>query len=316
MKRLLIFITTICWVLNSYSQEFGTHWISYPLPNDSSEVLFRHTYLSTQRPRQASITFASTGNVRIYMNGRNVTRDVFLGNETICCSSSPKERCLFIRTYDVSRFLRTDSNTIAVAYLPTAGMPLGKQLSLAYDGIDHEGHAFHHQADGGWQCLSTHNTRTLFDNNSYENDWKESDTHNSGWIAPTGAFESVASERDSQSLSIQMVRPPYSYYGTKNMLLPLKENRGKSQTTYDFGRSFEGTIRITLRDARKGERIHINGFTYICSGDMDEQAYLRLACSRQRVVTITGDKNFKTSQIQNVEGLEYDTIPSQSYLYQ
>lgn len=250
------------------------------------------------------------------MNGRNITRDVFLDNEAACTSSTHKAKSLLARTYDVSRFLRTDSNTIAVAFLPTTGMPLGKQLSLDYDGIDHDGNTFHHQADGGWQCLSTTNTRDTFDSNLYDNDWKESDTPGPEWLAPTGAFESLTLEKDRQSLSIQMVRPPYSYYGTQNILLPLKESQGKSQATYDFGRSFEGTLRITLRDAKKGEHLYINGFTYICSGDMDEQAYLHLTCSRQRVVTITGDKYFKTSQIQNVEGLEYDTIPSKSYLYQ
>ena len=53
MRHLTILILTLLWVLNSHAQEFGTHWISYPLPNDSSEVWFRKRYIIHQRPMQA-----------------------------------------------------------------------------------------------------------------------------------------------------------------------------------------------------------------------------------------------------------------------
>ena len=39
MRYFTILIFTTLWVLNSYAQEFGTHWVSYPFPNDSSEIL-------------------------------------------------------------------------------------------------------------------------------------------------------------------------------------------------------------------------------------------------------------------------------------
>ena len=40
MRYFTILIFTTLWVLNSYAQEFGTHWVSYPFPNDSSEILY------------------------------------------------------------------------------------------------------------------------------------------------------------------------------------------------------------------------------------------------------------------------------------
>ena len=45
MRYITTLIISILWVLSSHAQEFGTHWISYPLPNDSSEVWFRQSYI-------------------------------------------------------------------------------------------------------------------------------------------------------------------------------------------------------------------------------------------------------------------------------
>lgn len=67
---------------------------------------------------------------------------------------------------------------------------------------------------------------------------------------------------------------------------------------------FADYIRITLREAKKGERLEINGLVYICSGEMDEQAFRRLSTSRQKSITIKGDRHFRKSQIQKIEGLE------------
>ena len=53
-----------------------------------------------------------------------------------------------------------------------------------------------------------------------------------------------------------------------------------------------------------GEILEINGLVYICSGEMDEQAFRRLSTSRQKSITIKGDRHFRKSQIQKIEGLE------------
>ena len=62
MRYLTTLIFTTLWVLNSYAQEFGTHWISYPFPNDSSEILYRKIYHLNQKPLKAEINIASRGN--------------------------------------------------------------------------------------------------------------------------------------------------------------------------------------------------------------------------------------------------------------
>ena len=60
MRYLATLIFSILWVLSSSAQDFGTHWISYPLPSDSAEVLFRQSYLMEGRPLQASLSIAKT----------------------------------------------------------------------------------------------------------------------------------------------------------------------------------------------------------------------------------------------------------------
>ena len=73
MRYITTLIISILWVLSSQAQEFGTHWISYPLPNDSSEVWFRQSYIMNECPTQAFMNIASTGNYKLYINERNVT---------------------------------------------------------------------------------------------------------------------------------------------------------------------------------------------------------------------------------------------------
>ena len=72
---------------------------------------------------------------------------------------------------------------------------------------------------------------------------------------------------------------------------------------YDFTPGFYGFTRVTLRDCKRGQRISINGLQYTCNGEMDEQAFGRFAPGFCRKVLISGDRNFKKEQIQNVEAI-------------
>lgn len=83
----------------------------------------------------------------------------------------------------------------------------------------------------------------------------------------------------------------------------------KRSVTYAFPHVFMGFVRVTIRDARPGETIFINGMRYICNGTIDEQAIGRFAMLPWRSVTITGDRRFKPEQVQNVEGLEMEAAP-------
>lgn len=306
MNKLISLIFTLLWVLNFYGQEFGTHWIAYPVPDDSSEVLFRHVYTMRQRPHKALITFASAGHVKVYVNERNISRQIFFDNET--------PETITLHTYDITCFMRPDSNVIAVWYAPSLKKHKGKQLSLALFGTNPDGQAFYHEADGSWWCkrlagsyalpdsLCPASLNETFDSRAYENEWKATDYRGTNWLHPTGA---PTGQDVTYTSSIPVL--PLRQQILRQVLSPIAESQDSTGLHYDFGRYFTGTIRLTLRNAKKGEKILLNGLTYICNGDMDEQAFRRLSTESQKVVTIRGDKYFRKSQIQKVEGLEIGT---------
>ena len=73
--------------------------------------------------------------------------------------------------------------------------------------------------------------------------------------------------------------------------------------SYDFAPGFFGFVRVTLRGCRRGERIRIGNLLYVCSGEMDEQAFARFNPAFMRKITISGDRHFKPEQVQEVEGI-------------
>lgn len=80
MRYFTILIFTTLWVLNSYAQEFGTHWVSYPFPNDSSEILYRKIYHLDQKPLKAEINMAS-GEIPAYTSTKEMLRQAFSTKE-------------------------------------------------------------------------------------------------------------------------------------------------------------------------------------------------------------------------------------------
>lgn len=298
MTKVIITTSFIFCVLNSFAQEFGTHWICHPISNDSTEVFFCHTYISKQRPQQASLTFASSGKLRVYVNERNISPEISYSNKDTSV--------IALQTYDVTRFLYPDSNTIAIWFAPTQNSQASKQLSLEYYGTDDQGKAFYHAANEEWKCQilkGSHkkgNNDETFDRRSYTCAWKSSDCNRQHWSQPLGP------PPQSKDYSISA-----NIYHRKNnklarILSPVNIHADSLGVTYDFGRNFIGTIRLTLRGALKGERIQIGSFTYICTGSLDEQAFRYFTTSQDRRFVVRGDEHFKKDQINNVEALEYE----------
>ena len=89
----------------------------------------------------------------------------------------------------------------------------------------------------------------------------------------------------------------------RRIISPRFSDRSDHSVTYDFSPGFYGFVRVTLRGCRRGEHIYINGMEYICSGEMDEQAYCRFSAIYMRRVTITGDRHFNPEQVQEVEAV-------------
>lgn len=306
MKKIIIIICLIFWIQNSFAQEFCTHWVSYPLPNDSSEVLFRKTFTTQHRPTQALITFASCGKLKVYVNERNITKDLLFEN--------PNNTYIVSRTIDISRFLNAEQNTIAVWYAPVPGMPISKQLSLEYYGKDIKGKFFYHKADKSWWCKTLRgsfnsSTTEQYDSRFYHFDWMSPEYKSEHWIHPTGSF---ATEKSYPIISNPL---PTSSYPLTHIIFPVNHYEDSLGIHYDFGRPFYGSIRLTLREASKGETIKIDNYLYICNGEMDEQAFRRFTSEQKRIITINGGKYFNIKQINNIEGLEYQHNVKESFSY-
>lgn len=294
MRYITSLIFSLLWVLSSNAQEFGTHWISYPLPDESAEVWFRKSYIMPHRPLQAFANVASTGDYKIYINERNVTGS--LKFEGI------KNDVLQSRTFDITRYLKAGDNVIAVWYAPQGKPSHGKQLSLEIYGWDQDSVPFHHQTDGSWLCRQPKDCYSgkteRFDARTNIIDWKTEEYQPYGWHRPTGSMDI------DRSLPTEEFKVCQSENKLGKVLKPIRTYNDSLGYNIDFGRPFYGTIRITIREAHRGEKLNINGFQYICNGELDEQAFFRFRFQNQRIYTLTWNGRFKKSNIVNIEGLE------------
>lgn len=299
MKRLIAYLFTFLWVLNSYSQEFGTHWIAYPLPNDSSEVFFRHTYITQTFPQQAYIHINSTGKYKLYVNERNISRNLVI--------DGMYRDTLIAQTFDVCQYLKSDSNTIAVWYAPGEDSSEGKQLSLEYYGIDAKGNPFYHKADEKWSCKLVADSyvkegNESFNAQSFRKYWNSTEYKTSKWLHPTGSYsQKELNQKESAWGS--------SLYELAKIIYPISTYADSSNYHIDFGRSFFGTIRLTLRGVKKGTVININDYQYTCKGESDEQAFPRFRFKHQRMFIIPKDNRLTLENITNIEGLEIKSTP-------
>ncbi len=294
MKRLIAYLYTFLWVLNSFSQEFGIHWIAYPLPNDSSEVFFRHTYITQTFPQQAYIHINSTGKYKLYVNERNISRNLMI--------DGMYKETLVGQTFDVCQYLRSDSNTIAVWYAPGGKKSEGKQLSLEYYGIDAKGKPFYHKADGKWSCklisdCYVKGDKESFNAPSFRNDWNSTEYKPFRWLHPTGSYS-------QKNLDQKECAWGSCQYELAKIIHPTGTFADSSGFHIDFGRSFFGTIRLTLRGVKRGTVININDYQHTCKGESDEQAFPRFRFKHQRMFFIPKNNRLKPENITNIEGLE------------
>ena len=324
--RVSTLLAMLLWMCHASAQEFGTQWVCHPAADDTSQIWFRKTFVTLQRPARAAVTIASTGRFQLFVNERNVSGDVLLptteripqtlhekaggargisnrpphnGNKPADDINRPTAGQL---TIDVTRYLRPDSNVIAVWYAPVAGFHSDKQLSLTYYGTMPRGASFCHQADVSWDCkkagaASTPAGGEQISAADYDKRWKAATLSLRGWVRPTPSS-------DHTRLALTDLTTAAYTYRIVSLLSPVRITSTDQGLQYDFGRAFDGWVRLTIRDARKGQCLQMGGLTYICSGEMDEQMCRKFTIARQKEVTVTGDKHFKPEQIQAVEGLE------------
>ena len=90
------------------------------------------------------ITIASTGYFELYVNERNVTGDVLTPLRERCSANA------IAVTYDVTRFMRAGTNTVAVWYSPSFPHPESRQIALSFYGRAGDGSPQVFDNDSSW----------------------------------------------------------------------------------------------------------------------------------------------------------------------
>lgn len=342
--------------------DFDCRWMSHPAPDDTSHVWFSRTIVTDAKemPRAAYIRVATTGRFVLYVNGRNVSTALFTPDR------QKGDTAVSAIAYDVQRFLRTDTNTIALLYCPS--MRTRRQVSVCFYGIAADSShfavsgtdrpCFALNGNAGWLCRhadtwQTHDGGEAMNRNLYPHRWtdpnqplamwqavEESSTsqHNnispqhistSQHLTPTTSLTTSTQQHNNITTTPQHISTS-QHLNTINTLSsedicgysplrpnPLVDNAARISRIYtpllteQSGDTLtvhlvpnrRHLIRVTLRGCRRGEHIRIGNLQYVCTGEMDEQAFTRFSPTDQNTVTISGDRHFCCEQVQEVESI-------------
>ncbi|WP_302824461.1 alpha-L-rhamnosidase N-terminal domain-containing protein [Leyella stercorea] len=306
--------------------DFGCRWMSHPAPDDTSHVWFRRTLVIEEQdmPRTAYIHVATTGRFMLYVNGRNVSTALFTPDRT------PNDTTVMAISYDMRRFLRPDSNTIALLYCPSTRTR--RQVSVSFYGIAADSSHFATNDTDGWLCRhadtwQTHDGGEAMNRNTYPYRWTDTDQ-------PLALWQAVEQISTSQHLNLSIPQhhntTPPQHLNTLPLLSaedicgyspvrinPLVDNAAHMRRIYTplFTEQSADTlivhlvpnerhlIRVTLRGCQRGERICIGNLHYVCTGEIDEQAFARFTPTSSNTIIITGDSHFRSEQVQEVESI-------------
>ena len=308
--------------------DFDCRWMSHPTPDDTSHVWFSRTIVTSEKdmPRAAYIRVATTGRFVLYVNGRNVSTALFTPDR------QKGDTAVAAIAYDVQRFLRTDTNTIALLYCPS--MRTHRQVSVCFYGIAADSShfavsgtdrpCFALNGNAGWLCRhadtwQTHDGGEAMNRNLYPYRWTDANQ-------PLALWQAVKETSPSQHLTtttphhLTTINPLSSedicgYNPLRinplvdnaarisRIYTPLLTEQNEDTLTVHLVPNRRHLIRVTLRGCRRGERIRIGNLQYVCTGEMDEQAFTRFSPTDQNTVTISGDRHFCCEQVQEVESI-------------
>lgn len=322
--------------------DFDCRWLSHPTPDDTSHVWFSRTIVTSEKdmPRAAYIRVATTGRFVLYVNGRNVSTALFTPDR------QKGDTAVAAIAYDVQRFLRTDTNTIALLYCPS--MRTRRQVSVSFYGIAADSShfavngtdrpCFALNGNAGWLCRhadtwQTHDGGEAMNRNLYPYRWTDANQPLALWQA---VEEIATSQHLTTTPSHHLTTTPHQHISTPHHLntttplssedicgynplrinplvdnaarisriyTPLLTEQSGDTLTVHLVPNRRHLIRVTLRGCRRGERIRIGNLQYVCTGEMDEQAFTRFSPTDQNTVTISGDRHFCCEQVQEVESI-------------
>lgn len=285
MGLLVIGMTTA----SAQTASLGPGEISCTTADSLSDIWFRHTYLTQHRPISATLSVTARGRYRVYVNESNVTPPL------------PTDNCHHPVTIDidVSGYLRSDSNTVAILYHPVG--PHDHQIAVCYYGVGRDGRPFGHNADGGWLC------RPVDEGSGDGIDRGYTQTVSTACWTPVSVPRRVSTEMGVWPLATLL---PVRVNRVTRVAAPRYSERTPEGIAYEFVTGFYGFVRLTLRGAKKGETIIIGGRKYTCNGETDEQITTAFEPTYHRRVIVSGDSAFDASQVQRVDGVSLMTTTS------
>ena len=346
--------------------DFDCRWLSHPTPDDTSHVWFSRTIVTSEKdmPRAAYIRVATTGRFVLYVNGRNVSTALFTPDR------QKGDTAVAAIAYDVQRFLRTDTNTIALLYCPS--MRTRRQVSVCFYGIAADSShfavsgtdrpCFALNGNAGWLCRhadtwQTHDGGEAMNRNLYPYRWTDANQPLALWQAvketstsqplttttphhlntptpqpltttPPQPLTTTTPQHISTSQHLNTTTPHHlttinplssedicgysplrinplvdNAARISRIYTPLLTEQSGDTLTVHLVPNRRHLIRVTLRGCRRGERIRIGNLQYVCTGEMDEQAFTRFSPTDQNTVTISGDRHFCCEQVQEVESI-------------
>lgn len=309
---------------SAQTASLGPGEISCATADSLSDIWFRHTYLTQRRPISATLSVTARGRYRVYVNESNVTPPL------------PTDNCHHPVTIDIdiSGYLRSDSNTVAILYHPVG--PHDHQIAVCYYGVGRDGRPFGHKADGGWLCrpvdegsgdgidrgytqtvstacwtpvsapgrLEIEGTKTTSAPRRVEIEGTKADSE---LRTADSALRRVSTEMGVWPLATLL---PVQVNRVTRVTAPRYSERTPEGIAYEFVTGFYGFVRLTLRGAKKGETITIGGRKYTCNGETDEQITTAFEPTYHRRVIVSGDSAFDASQVQRVDGVSLMTTTS------
>lgn len=328
---------TLLYPMGGMGQTFGWSWIKASGQKGEGQQWFRRTYTHLGSVYDATLRVATTGYVKVYVNGRQVTTDPITpfrptnSNEAVAL------------TYHVAPFLRPDSVHIAVWYAPVPQAGDSCQLAVNFFGEDVDGQRFGFQSDDTWLCRPAPAWYEAdgdavvegYDGRAMQPEWTFGDTDWALWqpaevvndakcrlVVEADSRERLRLKRvykaslcnsvspgnqylTANDLSSSVNNQPLCANNQRNQINCRRVKAGNERVTAVFPQPFFGFVRITFRGARRGERVATdNGLAYIYSNQIDEQLFGRFLPRVHNIFSILGDRRFQSSQVQYVEGLE------------
>lgn len=318
-------------------------WISHPDAAAGEQVWFRRCFTGEGRTVNGRIEVVTDGTAVVFVNGYNVTADV-----PPPLPDRPSGEMWMMR-YDVTRYLRPDSNVVAVRCSPaapadlslalhgtpllvpadslsvTGTTPVAPRLRLVFSGlrVTHGGRRaapFSYTTDDTWLCR-TAGCRLLedgvewVDGRTAVEDWRPADVEIMKW----------RNAREEAAVTVGRIveeAPLHRAVRVGRVRECGLIGAAAGRLTYGCGPEFCGRLRVTLRGMKSGDVLRVGGdvpgsggMRYVCSGEADEQAVMRFTEYEGASVTVSCDTGLTPDNVTKVETLSLEDYFHDSWMY-